>query len=250
MTFLLNLPPELLCKISEFLAPSSRAAFKLTCRLVYVSTPNLDLNKSAVDSCTYQAIDGFLEFNKDQRRCMLCKKWYPNGLFSDGSPTPTLDDEQRQTDFVLRHGVDSLGGPGMINSPPGCCDWHKSSIHRIVDASDANFANMFPSIPAARAFGASYKWTSKTEMICFHCGKVKAWTKCDCDCESCGERVVRTYTRLVRHQSDLGKFVFFRKDGDTWVREWRGMPDLIRDADIVCAGKGHLCVDVRVESLD
>ena len=158
-------------------------------------------------------------------------------------------------DFVLRHGVDSLGGPGMINSPPGCCGWHKTSLLRVIDVSDANFVKAFASILATRTFDSSYKWTSKTEVICFHCGKVKAWNKCDCDCESCGESLVKTYTRLVRHQSELGKFVFFRKDGDTWVQEWRGMSDLclkevFEDVDTTFAGEGRLCVDVRVESLD
>jgi hypothetical protein len=255
MTTLLNLPPELLWNISEFLPPSARAAFKLTCRRIYVDTPSLDLNKSAVDNCTYQAINGFLEFNKDRRQCILCKRWYPNCLFSDGSSKPNLEDERRQTDFVLRHGVDSLGGPGMINSPPGCCGWHKSSLYRVIDASDANFVAIFASIPAAQTLNGSYKWTSKKEIMCFHCGKVKGWTKCNCDCESCGESVVRTYTRLVQHQSDLGRFVFFRRDKDTWVREWRGRSDLflgktLDDADIVRAGEGCLCVDVRVESFD
>jgi hypothetical protein len=248
MTTLLNLPPELLWKISEFLTPSAQTAFKLTCHRVYVSTPNLDLNKSVVDNCTYQTINGFLEFNKDRRRCMLCKKWYPNSLFSDDSPKPNSEDERQQMDFVLRHGVDSLGGSGMIDNPPGCCGWHKGSLHRVINASDENFVKAFTSISAARTFSCSYKWTSKMEIICFHCGKVKAWTKCNCDCESCGESIVRTYTRLVRHQSDLGKFVFFRKDGDTWVREWRR--ETLDDTDIVRAGKGRLCVDVRVESLD
>src|SRR5579871_4044940 len=194
MITLLNLPPELLWTISEFLAPSAQVAFKLTCRQVYVSTPSLDLNKSAVDNCTYQTINGFLEFNKNRRRCNLCKKWYPNNLFSDYN----LEDEREQMDFVLRHGVDSLGGPGMINSPPGCCGWHKTSLLRVIDVSDANFVKAFASILATRTFDSSYKWTSKTEVICFHCGKVKAWNKCDCDCESCGESLVKTYTRLVR----------------------------------------------------
>lgn len=255
MTTLLNLPPELLWKISGFLTPSAQAAFKLTCRRVYVNTPSLDLDKSVVDSCTYQTINGYLEFNKDRRRCMLCKKWYPKSLFLDGGPNPLLEDERQQTDFVLRHGVDSLGGPGMINSPPGCCGWHRSSVYRVIDAADANFVKAFALIPAARTSGGSHKWTSKTEIICFHCGKVKAWAKCSCDCESCGESVVRTYTRLVQHQSDLGKFVFFKKDGDTWVREWRDMSrlflrDSLEDVDIACAVKGRLCVDVQVESLD
>ena len=255
MTTLLSLPPELLWKISEFLTPSARAAFKLTCRRVYVGTPSLDLNKSAVDNCTYQAINGFLEFNKDQRRCILCKRRYPNDLFSDDNAKPNLEDERRQTDFILRHSVDSLGGPGMINSPPGCCGWHKSNLHRVIDASDANFVGVFASIPAAQTLSGSYKWTSKTETMCFHCGKVKAWTKCNCDCESCGESAVRTYTRLVRQQRDLGRFVFFRKDGDTWVREWRDKSGLFLgetsdDADIVRAEEGPLCVDVRVENLD
>jgi len=243
MTTLLNLPPELLWEISKFLTLSARAAFKLTCRRIYTGTPTLLLVKSAVDKCTYQAISGFLEFNKDQRRCRLCKRWYPNSLFSDSSPKSNPEDGRLLTDFILRHGVDSLGGPGMINSPSGCCGWHKGSLQRVIDSSHADFMKVFGSIPATRTFGGSYKWTSKTETMCFHCGKVKAWTNCNCDCESCGGSVVRTYTRLVRHQSDLEKFVFFRKDGETWVREWRGMSDLSfgdtsGSADFTRAGKG------------
>lgn len=225
MLTLLNLPLEVLWRILEFLAPSARTAFKLTCHGIYVITPNLVLIKPAVDNCTYRAINGFFEFSKDQRRCRLCKRWYPNNLFSDGDPKLTLEYERQQMDFMLRHGVDSMGGPGVIKNPTGCCGWHKGSLCRVIVHSDANIKEVFPSVPADRIVSGSYKWTSNKEAMCFHCGKVKAWAMCNCDCESCGESVVRTYTRIVRNQSELGKFVFFANNGETWVREWHGMFD-------------------------
>lgn len=99
-------------------------------------------------------------------------------------------------------------------------------------------------------------WYCALEQMCYHCGAVRGWRACDCDCETCGVRSVRTYTRVVRAQSELGRFVFFGRGGETWVREWCG--ELSFRCDCVgCDGAngsansvGRLYVDVKVQYVD
>lgn len=68
---------------------------------------------------------------------------------------------------------------------------------------------------------------------------------------------MRTYTRLVRHQSDVERFVFFRRNGETWAREWTGQSFLLDHPAFDMFGancffdySGRLCVDMKVENLD
>lgn len=237
MANILSLPPELLMGISDHLSLAAQAAFKLTCRQIYHSTLSINVNKlrkSSVDPCTQLAINSYLTFDHHRSRCLLCKQWYPTSMFADASSSPTPSEEARQAEAILRRGSDDLGGPGMIESPPGACPWHKARLYRVIDCAHPTFMTVFAQIPALKNFSGSYKWISTMEKLCYHCGTVKGWGKCECDCETCGARSVRSFTRLVRCQSDVERFVFWKRGDEILVREWRG----------------PLCVDMKVEILD
>ena len=99
-------------------------------------------------------------------------------------------------------------------------------------------------------------WYAADEAMCYHCGAVRRWRECGCDCETCGSRSVRTYTRVVRTRSDVDRFVFFVRDGETWVREWRGKFSYLHNskdsssANAFVDSVGQICADVKVQDVD
>jgi hypothetical protein len=44
-----------------------------------------------------------------------------------------------------------------------------------------------------------------------HCGAIRGWGDCDCRCDSCGIRIVRTYTRYLNNNTECRRFMFWRK---------------------------------------
>lgn len=234
MPSILSLPPELLTEISAHLPLASQAALKLACRATYHNTLPLQLGKCAADPCARLAIAAYLAFDPTRRRCPLCKHWYPASMFASAlAPPPTTPERlRRDTDALLRRRSDALGGPGMLDGPPGACAWDRARVCRVVDCAHPGFMRVFARVAGGRK--GSYRWVGAVEEMCYHCGTIRGWGRCECGCETCGVRRVRTFTRLVRSQGDVERFVFFKKGGEMWVREW----------------KGRLCVDMKVENLD
>jgi len=265
-TTILSLPPELLLEIISHLPLAARTALKVSNRTLYARTPALALDKaprSSLTPCARLAIAAHLAFDARCTRCPLCKHWYPRELFR-AAPNPSTDtaadaeagphaaagtDAHADADSarrLLRRRCDSFGGPGAVAGPPGACGWHRGQVVRVVQARWGD----------AAARNAAEGWSSAVEQMCYHCGAVRGWRACACDCETCGVRSVRTYTRVGRAQGELGRFVFFVRDGELWVREWRGGVALRSDggrwsgADGSVDSVGRQFVDVKVQYVD
>jgi hypothetical protein len=168
-TSLTSLPPELILEIIDFLAPDAVLALKLTHRkfndtLLFL----LHLKHEPFSECAHLAIRTNLsqpKSNPSHLRCILCKKVYPISLFGS-SPMP-LEANAHQTD--------------VVELPQKMCSWHVGRLVRIVDTGP----------------GGRDEWTSDMGEMCMHCGAIQGWGRCDCDCDSCAIRLVRTYTRYL-----------------------------------------------------
>jgi len=90
------------------------------------------------------------------------------------------------------------------------------------------------------------EWVSRKREMCMHCGVVRGWAACDCRCDSCGVRTVRTYTRYLNNNTECRRFLFWRQgmtegdapfkdveDGQLFVREVCRDPNATGRAPVV-----------------
>ncbi|KAH3944781.1 hypothetical protein HBI56_150320 [Parastagonospora nodorum] len=185
---LVNLPLELIYDISDFLPPDAVLALKLTHRNFNSILPlDSKLNKTPLSDCARLATRTYLSKPSPEPshlRCILCKTVYPVNLFKSSSspaciPTSFTEDVQ-QTD--------------VVELPQRLCSWHVSRLVQVVHTGP----------------GGRNQWTSHMEDMCMHCGAIQAWTKCDCRCDSCPIRPVRTYTRYLNNPIECRRFLFWK----------------------------------------
>ncbi|KAF2638513.1 hypothetical protein P280DRAFT_72179 [Massarina eburnea CBS 473.64] len=185
---LLSLPPELLLDIGDFLPPDAILSLKLTHSVVNNTLPSLPcLKNRKASQCARFAIDRLRILSTTtpaEQRCIICRKKYPLHMFvSSSSPAcaPQLF-------------VEGAPRPETVDIPPFFCAWHVGRLAR-VKRTDPNGRN---------------EWVSDMKRMCMHQGCIEGWKDCDCDCDSCGYRMVRTYTRYLNNNIECRRFTFRR----------------------------------------
>lgn len=190
--YLLQLPPELLLELSDFLPLDGILALKLTHSILNNTLPVLPrLRNRTLDPCAQYAIERYRappHERRHQRRCNLCKKIYPISQFSSSSspaclPLAFYQDGPR---------------PEVVELPNSFCAWHVGRLARVVRTDP----------------GGRNEWVSDMRRMCMHKGCIDGWDECRCGCSSCGYKMVRTYTRFVNNQTECKKFQFWRSFAD------------------------------------
>lgn len=183
--FLLQLPPELLLQIAKNLPLDGRLALSFTHSSLYetLCLPP-DRWNIKVSECAHLAIRTYLvppNANPSHIRCIRCKEVYPPTLFySRSSPfckAPPNDQNQE-----------------VLHLPERFCAWHVGSLIRAVHTEA----------------GGKNEWIANRHHMCMHCGVVKEWRQCDCNCDSCWYKPVTAYTRYLNNAEEFKEVRFFR----------------------------------------
>ncbi|KAH7076165.1 hypothetical protein FB567DRAFT_414509, partial [Paraphoma chrysanthemicola] len=184
-----SLPPEVILEIADWLPPDAILALQLTHRN-FNNTLSLEtrLRNTTISHCAQLAIRTYLAQSKTESthlRCIRCKQVYPLSLFkSSSSPacvSSSLTDDHQRVDIV--------------ELPQRFCAWHVSELALIVHTKP----------------GGRNEWTSQTDIMCMHCGNIQGRAKCDCRCDSCAYRPVRTYARYLNNREECREFLFWRE---------------------------------------
>ncbi|KAF2248468.1 hypothetical protein BU26DRAFT_335106 [Trematosphaeria pertusa] len=186
---LLNLPPELILEIGERLPPDGILSLKFTHSILNDTLPTLpQLKNRTLTNCARYAIERYRTppyCTPSESRCILCKKIYPANLFVSSSSTACVPQSFEK----------DVPRPEIVELPTGVCSWHISSLVRKV-RTGPNGKN---------------KWESCIRKICLHCRAIEGWgEKCACPCQSCGSRMVRTYTRHLNNETECQGYHFWR----------------------------------------
>ena len=186
---ILNLPPELILEIADYLPPDGILALKFSHRILNYSLPLAPrLRNRTWSRCARLAIRSYLcrpSPKPTHLRCVLCKAVYPLKSFQSSSspacaPLSLADDP---------------GQAEVVELPQRLCAWHVGRLARIVHTEP----------------GGRNEWVGSAEEMCMHCGAIQSWAKCDCMCDSCSVRAVTAYTRYLNNNTECRKFVFYRK---------------------------------------
>ncbi|KAF9737222.1 hypothetical protein PMIN01_05001 [Paraphaeosphaeria minitans] len=186
--YLLLLPPELLFELSNFLPLDGILALKLTHSVLNNTLPAIPhLRNRTLDRCAQFAMERYRTSphgDRQQRRCILCKKNYPTSqFFSSSSPA------------CLPLAFDHDGPrPEVVELPDSFCAWHVGRLARVVRTDP----------------GGSNEWVSDVRRMCMHDGCIDGWHECNCGCSSCGHKMVRTYTRFLNNETECKNFHFWR----------------------------------------
>lgn len=226
---LLSLPPELIYEIADHLPPDAILALKFTHPILndtLLLAPRL--KNTALSSCARLAIRAHLSkpvTNPSHMRCILCKAVYPLAIFSSSSspacvPLPLTNDGPP---------------PEVVELPQRFCAWHVGRLAKIIHTER----------------GGRNEWVSAIREMCMHCGSVRGWGECNCRCDSCGCRSVRTYTRYLNNSMECRRFLFVRDtaktdtysapektEGQLYVRETCWDPSTFHHCQ-PCRGQGN-----------
>ncbi|KAH7063786.1 hypothetical protein BKA63DRAFT_369942, partial [Paraphoma chrysanthemicola] len=184
-----SLPPEIILQIADWLPPDAILSLELTHRN-FNNTLSLGtrLKNTSISHCAQLAIRTYLKQSKTESshlRCVRCKKVYPLNVFKSSSspacvPSSLTDDYQR---------ID------IVELPQRFCAWHVSELALVLHTEP----------------GERNEWISQMDIMCMHCGNVQGRVKCDCKCDSCAYRPVRTYTRYLNNREECRDFLFWRE---------------------------------------
>jgi hypothetical protein len=116
-----------------------------------------------------------------RQRCILCKNVYPISKFNS-SNSPACRKTSQSTDH------------GVVELPYGLCCDHVSRLTKVVQTKT----------------GGRNEWLSHMDSMCMHCGKVKSWDPCTCDCKTCLSRELRVYVRYLDNEDECRAFKFWR----------------------------------------
>lgn len=174
-----KLPLELIRIISNHLPPDGVLALTLTCRDLYGSVLLEErLKNTRLSRCERLATLAYLSKDLNSLRCIRCKAYYPVSSFTSSNSPACLSGQQIE----------------VVELPPRMCSHHVGSLSRFVDTEQ----------------GGRDEWVSHTDKMCMHCGAVQGWGKCDCNCQTCCWRLVRTYTRYISNQKTHPEFRLWR----------------------------------------
>jgi len=181
---LTSLPPELLLEICDHLPVDGLLALKLTSSNFNNALPHSPrARNTTLSDCARLAIRTYLASphpKPSHMRCILCKAVYPLEFFNPAtSPAHSMLTQ-------------SAGQPEVVALPDRMCAWHVGRLANIVHTG-----------PDGRN-----EWTSQMDRMCMHCGAIQSVEKCDCNCDSCSFRTVRTYTRFMSNSTEYKNFTF------------------------------------------
>lgn len=188
MASLLGLPFELLLEIQDYLPLDAILSLRLSHPVLNNALCALPrLRNKTLTKCARFAIERYRErrdANPSHLRCILCKDIYPINLFISSSSPVCLP-----LSFVN-------GAPRreVVELPPSYCAWHVGRLARVIRTGP----------------GGRNEWTSDVKRMCMHDGCIQGWSNCNCDCDSCGYRMVRTYTRYLNNETECRRFQFWR----------------------------------------
>jgi hypothetical protein len=227
------LPPELVHIIDGWLDLASKIALRITCKSLHNQLPKIKVARQlfATDICCYMRVSSHTESSPDCQRCAMCHGRYPLDLY-----TQTWTPEIR--DFILRHGKDTIAGPGMISIPSDICDWHRRLFARILSPKQS--LQYFPEFhtvttPQQRTSAQALttqkppcRWVREPKLLCMHCHTFSdnLWRQScpKCVCQYCGVRIVQIFTRLAGSicVDWVLKYVIIRDEevGMWFVKEW------------------------------
>ena len=175
----MNLPPELILNIGDFLPRDCILALKIAYRRFNEILPMRPLPKHEKPTdCERLLILSYLSRDPSRRRCRLCKVIYDISCFDSLSspaevPVSLVQNAQR-ADFVVY--------------PKGLCQREVGRLLKIIFTG-----------PGGRS-----GWTSQKDIWCMHCGSLQGWDKCNCNCDSCSCRPTRTYTQYIDRDKPKG----------------------------------------------
>ncbi|KAF2112638.1 hypothetical protein BDV96DRAFT_153970 [Lophiotrema nucula] len=191
---LLTLPPELLVEIADYLPVDGIVAFQLSQRYLnslIKGTPKLSRNRPLTD-CAGRAIRTYLKppsaNNPPRLRCIVCRNYYPIAQFDASDSAACLSVPQFTTTTESLKEI--LEVPGRI------CSWHVGRFVRLRHTGP----------------GGRNEWVSCIRQLCVHCGEIKGWVPCSCECESCGTRTLWTYTRYLNNNKECKTYKFWRRN--------------------------------------
>ena len=205
MSPLLLLPQELISAICAYLPIDGLVALKLAHRIihsrVHINPQSWSTNR--ISRCTRLAIRTHLappDPAPARKWCILCWNSYPASMFRSSSSPRCPRRSLVQQDSEVE----------VLELPPRMCCWHIGRLTRLV----------------SNAPNGEDEWVSCFELVCMHCGSVQGWRKCDCDCDSCAFRTVRTYTRFLSKDTKYKSFTLWRsretRDSVARHKELRG----------------------------
>jgi hypothetical protein len=189
MSPLLRLPQELVLTVCAYLPLDGLLALKLS-HSNFNHILSLDSQaqpEHKISACARLAIRTYLisaDPPPTHMRCILCKAQYPMSMFFSSSSPICARGSLLQEDSEAE----------VLELPSRMCCWHASRLTRLV----------------AAATDRKDGWVSSLELLCMHCGYVQGWKRCDCDCDSCAFRTVRTYTRFLDQDVRFKSFTFWR----------------------------------------
>ncbi|KAF2714764.1 hypothetical protein K504DRAFT_469175 [Pleomassaria siparia CBS 279.74] len=214
---LISLPPELILEIGDHLPPDGILSLKFTHPILNGILPLLPrLRNTTLSTCARFAIRTYLSRTDPKPthiRCILCKTTYPANIFNSSS-SPAC----QPLSFT-----DTGSRPEVVELPRRFCACrHVGRLAKLVHTER----------------GGRNEWVSRKRDMCMHCGVVKGWGTCNCTCDSCGTRIVRTYTRFLNNETECRSFKFWRRllsgegtsphtdhpNGQLWVRETCASP--------------------------
>jgi hypothetical protein len=181
-------------EVADHLPPDAILALKLTHPLLN-STLALTPRPRAtpLSNCARLAMRTYLSkplSNPTHMRCVLCKALYPIAMFNSSfSPA------------CVPQPFPEFGGPqpAVVELPQRFCAWHVGRLAKIVRTDK----------------GGRNEWVSRMADMCMHCGIVRGWGECNCRCDSCGTRRVRTYIRYLDNGIECRRFRFWRQQDRT-----------------------------------
>lgn len=189
---LLHLPPELLLEICDHLPPDAVLSLKLTHSIFNTLLPALSrLKGKRISKCARYAIERYCipsDACRSRLRCILCKCTYPISSFNSSNSPACLP-----VSFL-----ENSPKPEVVEIPHSFCALHVSRLARIVRTKSEERSG----------------WISSIERMCMHGGCIQAWRNCECNCDSCGYKMVRTYTRYVNNSTQSIQFRFWRNTAE------------------------------------
>lgn len=185
-TPLLSLPPELILEIARKLPPDGKVALSYTHPRLHGTLLLLPRERNAgLSDCAHFAIRTYQESpraNTSHARCIRCKASYPTALFFSSSSPSCIAPPNGQDQEV-------------IALPKRVCAWHVRGFTRVIRTES----------------GGKNEWVANDNNMCMHCGAVKEWKPCDCNCDSCWFKPVTTYTRFLNNDEEYKDAWFIKK---------------------------------------
>ncbi|KIW00633.1 uncharacterized protein PV09_07827 [Verruconis gallopava] len=225
-----SLPLELVDLIYSYADDASKLALRLTCKSL-----NQGLRRqhgvskrpsNSLNACYWRLVSRHLDYEIGRRTCVVCDQRYAVETFDSAAP-PSVTRNKSDLEYILRHGFDRLGGPGMVPTAADICHHHRSSFIYLYNACETFLSHIQHALGVRKDW--SRRWFTRTLSVCMHCKSFGLASACRarkrsyrcCNCDFCGVRPVCFFGRLM----DFGekpprRYAVVRENGHFLVKEW------------------------------